>query len=157
MSVVAQRQPATAPAVPISQPAELGRFVWWSIATVILFCAIYFHSKTDPGIRFAVKHSGLTNYGPSWWTQQKFGQFTPGDVAVFMFAYAGIIERFRTGRMGISNRMAWLLGLGTTAVLVGIAAGVYHETQSPFGDWRNLALGLVYAFAPLVDRASHRS
>ena len=29
----------------------------------------------------------------------------------------------------------------------GIAAGVYHETQSPFGDWRNLALGLVYAFA----------
>ncbi len=59
--------------------------------------------------------------------------------------------------MAISNRMAWLLGLGTTAVLVGIAAGVYHETQSPFGDWRNLALGLVYAFAPLVDRASHRS
>ena len=35
--------------------------------------------------------------------------------------------------------MAWLIGLGTTAVLVGIAAGVYHETQSPFGDWRNLA------------------
>ncbi len=147
MSVAAQRRPTTAPAVPISQPAELGRFVWWSIATVILFCAIYFHSKTDPGIRFAVKHSGLTNYGPSWWTQQKFGQFTPGDVAVFMFAYAGLIERFRTGRMAISNRMAWLLGLGTTAVLVGIAAGVYHETQSPFGDWRNLALGLVYAFA----------
>ena len=43
--------------------------------------------------------------------------------------------------------MAWLLGLGTIAVLMGIAAGVYHETQSPFGDWRNLAIGLVYAFA----------
>ena len=148
MSVVAQRPTAPAPpAVPITQPMEISRFVWWSVATLILFCAIYFHSKTDPGIRFAVKHSGLTNYGPSWWTQQKFGQFTPGDVAVFVFAYAGLVERFRTGRLGISNRMAWLVGLGTTAVLVGIAAGVYHETQSPFGDWRNLALGLVYAFA----------
>ena len=74
-----------------------------------------------------------------------------------MFAYAGLIERLRTGRMAISNRMAWLLGLGTTAVLVGIAAGVYHETQSPFGDWRNLALGLALRVRPLVDRASHRS
>ena len=131
MSVAAQRRPATAPAVPISQPAELGRFVWWSFATIILFCAIYFHSKTDPGIRFAVKHSNLTNYGPSWWTQQKFGQFTPGDVAVFAFAYVGLVERLRTGRLSISTRMAWLVGLGAVAVLVGIAAGVYHETQSP--------------------------
>ena len=146
MSTTVQRRPA-APAVPIAQPAELGRFVWWCFATLILFCAIYFHSKTDPGIRFAVKHSGLTNYGPSWWTQQKFGQFTPGDVAVIAFAYVGFVERLRSGRMAMSSRMAWLLGLGTTAVLMGVAAGLYHETGSPFGDWRDLAIGLLYAFA----------
>ena len=146
MSATLERRPA-APAVPIAQPAEIGRFVWWCFATLILFCAIYFHSKTDPGIRFAVKHSGLTNYGPSWWTQQKFGQFTPGDVAVIAFAYVGFIERLRSGRMAMSSRMAWLLGLGTTAVLMGIAAGIYHETQSPFGDWRDLAIGVLYAFA----------
>lgn len=146
MSTTVQR-PAASPAVPFAQPAELGRFVWWTFATGILFCAIYFHSKTDPGLRFAIKHTGLTNYGPAWCWQQKFGQFTPGDVAVFAFAYIGLVERLRTGRMAISTRMAWLLGLGITAVLMGIAAGIYHETQSPFGDWRDLALGVLYAFA----------
>jgi hypothetical protein len=146
VSATVQR-PAAAPAVPIAQPAELGRFVWWTFATGILFCAIYFHSKTDPGLRFAIKHSGLTNYGPAWCWQQKFGPFTPGDVAVFAFAYAGMVERLRTGRMAISTRMAWLLGLGITAVLMGVAAGIYHETASPVGDWRDLALGVLYAFA----------
>ncbi len=90
---------AAQPACRSRSRGDSARFVWWSLATLILFCAVYFHSKTDPGIRFAVKHSGLTNYGPSWWTQQKFGQFTPGDVAVFAFAYAGLVERFGTGRL----------------------------------------------------------
>ncbi len=121
--------------------------MFWSFAALIIFCAVYFHSKTDPGTRFAIRNGQLANYGPSWWDQQKFGSFTPGDLAVFAFAYAGFIERLRTGRLHVAGRTAWLIGLGTTAVLAGIAAGVYHETASPFGDWRDLAVGLLFAFA----------
>jgi O-antigen ligase len=46
----------------------------------------------------------------------------------------------------MSQRMAWLIGLGATAILIGVATGIYHDTQSPFGDWRNLATGLLFAF-----------
>ena len=53
----------------------------------------------------------ITNYGPSWWDQQKFGPVTPGDLAVFVFAYIGVVTRLGKGRLQISERTAWLLGL----------------------------------------------
>lgn len=148
MSTLAPRRVAAAP-VAQAQPAEaeLSRFIFWSAAAIIIFCAVYFHSKTDPGTRFAIRNGQLANYGPSWWDQQKFGPLTPGDLMVFAFAYAGFIERLRTGRLHVYGRTAWLIGIGTTAVLAGVAAGVYHQTASPFGDWRNLAIGLLFAFA----------
>jgi hypothetical protein len=113
---------------------------------MIIYCAVYFHTATDPGIRFAIKNSGL-NYGGSWWDQQKLGPFTPGDAAVFAFAYVGLILRLRSGRIHISRRIAWLTGLGSVAILQGVAVGVYHHTPSPFGDWRDLAVGYLFAFA----------
>jgi hypothetical protein len=147
VSVLAQRRATTAQSVPVAEPADLARFVWWSLATLIIFCAIYFHSKTDPGTRFAIRNGALTNYGPAWWDQQKFGPVTPGDLAVIAFAYMGAVARLGSGRLHISERTAWLLGLSSTAVLIGIATGIYNETPSPFGDWRNLAVGALFAFA----------
>ena len=147
MTVAVPKRPAPPQAVAAAAPADLGRLVWWSLTALILFCAVYFHSKTDPGIRFAVRNSGLQNYGPSWWDQQKFGPFTPGDLAVFEFAYVGVVARLHTGRMAISQRAAWLTGLGATAVILGVTAGIYNQTPSPFGDWRDLAIGYLFAFA----------
>ena len=71
----------------------------------IIFCAVYFHSKTDPGTRFAIRSGHITNYGPSWFQdQQKFGQFTPGDLAVIAFAYLGADDAAsRKGRLHVSE------------------------------------------------------
>lgn len=147
MSVVAKPRPASAPSVPIATPADIARFASWTLAAVIIFCAVYFHSKTDPGTRFAIRNSGLTNYGPSWWDQPKFGKLAPGDLAVLAFAYLGLVARLGNGRLHISQRSAWLIGTGSTVVLIGVATGIYHETPSPFGDWRYLATGVLFAFA----------
>lgn len=147
MSVVAERRTTPSQSVPVAEPVDLARFIWWSLAALIIFCAVYFHSKTDPGTRFAIRNGQITNYGPAWWDQQKFGPVTPGDLAVIAFAYIGVVTRLGKGRLHVSERSAWLLGLSTTAVLIGIATGVYNETPSPFGDWRHLAVGVLFAFA----------
>ncbi|MGZ4482499.1 MAG: hypothetical protein ACXVY5_09860, partial [Gaiellales bacterium] len=61
--------------------AEVGS-LWWVATALILFSAVYFHSKLDPGTRFAIKNFGPSpNYGPSWFQDQKFGPFTPADLA----------------------------------------------------------------------------
>lgn len=147
MSVALPSRAAPRRAAPATiTPAELGRFAGWAAAAVILYCAVYFHSNTDPGIRYAIKNSGL-NYGGSWWDAQKLGPFTPGDAAVFAFAYVGLLLRLRSGRIHISRRAAWLTGLGAVAILQGVAVGIYHHTPSPFGDWRDLAVGYLFAFA----------
>ena len=99
-----------------------------------------------PGVRFAIRNGTITNYGPSWWDQQKFGQFTPGDLAVIGFAYIGAIARLSSRRTQLHTRTAWLIGIGIVAVTIGVAVGVLNSTPSPFGDWRYLAIGLLFAF-----------
>jgi O-antigen ligase len=148
MSVAVPRNEARieAPAPAALSPAELARFAGWAAAAVIIYCAVYFHSNTDPGVRYAIKNSGLS-YNGSWWDSQKLGPFTPGDAAVFAFAYFGLIARLRRGRIHISRRIAWLTGAGLIAILQGVAVGIYHHTPSPFGDWRDLFVGYVFAFA----------
>jgi hypothetical protein len=147
MSVALQRRPAQQSIPATTVPADIAGFVGWCIATVIVFSAVYYHSKTDPGLRFAIKNGAITNYGPSWWDQQKFGAFTPGDLVVLAFAYVGTVARLHSGRTRIETRTAWLLGLGAFVVTLGVATGVLNNTPSPFGDWRYLAIGLLFAFA----------
>src|SRR5919197_263217 len=38
-------------------------------------------------------------------------------------------------------------GGGAPAVILGVTAGIYNQTPSPFGDWRDLAIGYLFAFA----------
>jgi O-antigen ligase len=143
---VPRRAPAAAAPAVASEPADIARVLGWCVATVIIFTAVYFHSKTDPGIRFLLRNDAAANYGPAWWDQQKFGPFTPGDLTVIAFAYVGLVARFHSRRLSISTRTATLIGVGGIAVVMGIAAGIYHSTPSPFGDWRYLAIGLLFAF-----------
>ena len=146
MSVALPRKrPVAVTAAPTITPADVGRFAGWAAAALIVFASVYFHSKTDPGVRLAIKSGSLQNYGPAWWDEQKFGSFTPGDVAVFAFAYVGLILQIRRGAFAVSRRMALLGGLGAVAILLGVATGIYNHTTSPFGDWRNLAVGYLFA------------
>ena len=126
--------------------------MWWSFAALIIFCAVYFHSKTDPGTRFAIETARSTNYGPSWWDQQKFGPFTPGDLAVFAFAYTGLIERLGTGRLHVPARD----GVAARAVddrgrCSASPSASTTRRASPFGDWRDLAVGAALRVRALVD------
>lgn len=146
MSVALDRRPGARP-VATTEPADIARFAGWCFAAFIIFTAIYYHSRTaDPGVRFAIRNGTITDYGPSWWDQQKFGQFTPGDLAVIAFAYIGAVARLSSRRTRLQTRTAVLIGLGVVVVTLGVAVGLLNQTPSPFGDWRYLAIGLLFAF-----------
>jgi len=125
--------------------AKLAAFPWWAMAGGILAVAIIFHSKVDPGIRFSIKQSGKDNYGPAWFTVQQWGSLTPGDLIVFGFAYLALIYRFT--REGLhwskqSMRICLLIGI---PIALGVIVGVSNHTRSPFGDWRDLFVGFLFA------------
>ncbi len=126
--------------------AEVGPF-WWVATALILFSAVYFHSKLDPGTRFAIKNLGPSpNYGPSWFQDQKFGPFTPADLATFAFAYLAFVRRVGRRDFRVS-RLAVYLTIGIAIpIAIGVVVGETNRTHSPFGDWRNLAQGGLIAF-----------
>ena len=76
-------------------------------------------------MRFAIRNGTASRTtAPSWSDQQKFGQFTPGDLAVIAFAYIGAIARLRRGCTspdpdGVADRHR-----GDRGRDVGIAVGV---------------------------------
>jgi hypothetical protein len=148
--------------VPITQPMEISRFVWWSLATLILFCAIS-SIRDRPGHPLCRQAQRPHQHGPSWWTQQKFGS-SPRATSPCSCSYAGLVERFSNGPPGISNRMAWLVGLGTTAVLVGDRSGRLPRDamgRSATGEPRASGVRALRSgrpsFAPIDCFASRRS
>ena len=111
MSVALDRRPGARPVAATTEPADIARFAGWCFAAFIIFTAIYYHSRTaDPGVRFAIRNGTITDYGPSWWDQQKFGQFTPGDLAVRRIGHFGPFRQEHVDKMW--PRMAgWLQAL----------------------------------------------
>jgi O-antigen ligase len=119
--------------------------LWWLAVGIILGGAMIFHSGLDPADRFALKQSGIS-YGVSWWNRQLAGPFTPSDLAVFAFAYLAGTVRFSSAPIRFSRVGGAYAAVIATAVAMGAAVGVYHGTESPIGDWRNLAVGSLFAF-----------
>jgi O-antigen ligase len=125
----------------------LAPWIWWSFAAVLLAAAVYFHSNADPGTRFAVRMGGATKFGPTWFDAQKFGPFTPGDMMVACFGYLAVIHRVRSGLTVVTRRAVALVVPIAVVILLGVATGEFHNTGSPFGDWRDLAVGAIFAFS----------
>ena len=131
MSVALQRRPGGAPSrrgpsPPTSPDSRAGA----SRRSSSSRRSTSIRGTADPGVRFAIRNGTITNYGPSWWDQQKFGQFTPGDLAVIGFAYIGVIARLSSRRMQLHTRTAWLIGLGVVAVTIGVAVGLLNSTPA---------------------------
>ena len=139
-SVTAMRPPVA------STRAGAADLPWWVIIVLLVFCAVYFHSKLDPGTRFAIR-MGHTNYGPSWFQNQSFGQFAPADLAIIGFAYLALINRFAKGWFTVSRRAVKATALAASVVALGTVVGIVHGTHNPFGDWRDLVMGALFAFA----------
>ena len=128
--------------------AKLAALPWWGIAGGILAIALIFHTSTDPGTRFEVKTTGKDNFGPSWFDQQKYGPFTPADVLTFGFAYLALIYRVtREGGLHLSRHAVKMCLVVAVPITLGIVVGLEHGTHSPFGDWRDLFVGSLWAFA----------
>ena len=119
---------------------------WWVIIALLVFCAVYFHSKLDPGTRFSIR-MGHVNYGPSWFQNQSLGPFAPADLAILGFAYLALINRFAKGWFTVSRRAVGATVLAASVVALGTVVGILHGTHNPFGDWRDLVMGVLFAFA----------
>ena len=139
-SVAAARPPVS------SARAGAADLPWWVIIVLLVFCAVYFHSKLDPGTRFAIR-MGHVNYGPSWFQNQSFGQLAPADLAILGFAYLALINRFANGWFTVSRRAVRATVLAASVVALGTVVGILHGTHNPFGDWRDLVMGVLFAFA----------
>lgn len=125
--------------------AKLAALPWWAMAGAILAVALIYHTSTDPGTRFQAKTSGKDNFGPAWFDQQKYGPFTPADVLTFGFAYLALIYRFTREGFHVSRtavRMWFLIGV---PIALGVVVGIEHGTKSPFGDWRDMFVGALFA------------
>jgi|tagenome__1003787_1003787.scaffolds.fasta_scaffold20975321_2 hypothetical protein len=118
---------------------------WWIIVAAFLLTAVYFHSKVDPGTRFAFKQGDL-NYGPSWFQVEQFGPFTPAELFTFAFAYLGLVRRLAHRRYNISTRALYFTVTIAAVVMMGTLVGLSSNTQSPIGDWRSLVVGALFAF-----------
>lgn len=125
--------------------SEVAGFHWWVIVAAFLLAAVYFHSKTDPGQRFAFKQ-GDPNYGPAWFEVQQFGPFTPADVATVAFLYLAVMRRLTYRMFTLSKAAFYFTILVAIAIASGVVVGISNNTASPFGDWRDLLMGAVFAF-----------
>jgi hypothetical protein len=132
--------------VRVRSVAEVGP-LWLAASGLLLLCAVYFHSKLDPGTRFAIKNFGPSpDYGPSWFQDQKFGPFTPADLATFAFAYLAFVYRVGRRDFRVSRLAVYVTVAIAIAVAGGVVVGETNGTHSPFGDWRDLAQGGLVAF-----------
>lgn len=120
---------------------------WWAFAGFIIAASLIFHSAgSDPAERLMLKQAGI-KAGGSIYQSEVIGGFTPSDAVVFAFFFLALLDRLGRGQVRFSRRaVAFSLDIATT-IAAGIAIGKYHGTHSPFGDWRNLAVGGLFAFA----------
>ena len=141
---VALRQPRAVRAAGRAVP-RAGNLRWWLFAGFILLGSLIFHSKIDPGDRELLRQ-GVSGINGSWYQNQWIARLTPSDFVIGFFAYAAAVHRFRRRRVAFSRLATRLTLLVALCVAVGVATGIYHNTASPAGDWRELFVGGLFAF-----------
>ena len=114
---------------------------WWTWAASITACGLFFREFPIPT---AVNPSDLV---PSRFHTAVIAGFTPADVLILAFATCALLARLAAGRTAFSRRIPVVVFWAAVPIIIGIWVGLNHGSHSPYGDWKNLALGALYSWS----------
>jgi len=124
----------------------LSQLLWWSATAGILAANLVYHSRTDPGDRLMVRRGAALEEPVSWYHAQVLDRLTFADLVVIAFALGAALHRFARGDVGFSRRASYVVLVSAATITFGVVVGLYHGGSYPFGDWRNLLVGALFAF-----------
>jgi O-antigen ligase len=108
--------------------------LWWIAVGALLLCGLMFNE-------FATAEGP-----PSFFHRKLAGGFSIANVTILLFAYVAALRRLRLGAANVSRACVYSVVAVSIPVVLSVWVGVAHGSTNPFGSWKDLLMGALFAF-----------